>query len=238
MPGLGRKVFTAGDVLTASDVQNYFMDQAVMNFAGTAARSSAIATPTTGMTTYIGMTGTATIPQIEIYTGATWQTPYALTQVANVSFTAAATIQIDNVFTSAYQNYIVIMAFTASTTTPTYLRYRSGGATLTDTIYSVSAGNQSTSLTFAGSARSDSYALFWPAYATYPNYINVQFANPQATGYTSHRSDAVWATATETGHGLASGSNKVTTSITGFELTTASTPTLTGTFRVYGLRNS
>ena len=49
MAGLGRKVFTAGDVLTASDMQSYVMDQTVMVFAGTAARSSAIATPTEGM---------------------------------------------------------------------------------------------------------------------------------------------------------------------------------------------
>jgi len=51
MAGLGRKIFTAGDVLTASDVQSYLQDQAVMVFAGTAARSSAIATPSEGMVT-------------------------------------------------------------------------------------------------------------------------------------------------------------------------------------------
>ncbi len=44
----GRKVFTAGEVLTASDVNDYLMDQSVMVFAGTAARSSAIASPETG----------------------------------------------------------------------------------------------------------------------------------------------------------------------------------------------
>jgi hypothetical protein len=49
MAGAGRKVFTAGDVLTASQVQDYLQDQSVMVFAGTAARSSAIATPSEGM---------------------------------------------------------------------------------------------------------------------------------------------------------------------------------------------
>jgi hypothetical protein len=67
MAGLGRKIFTAGDVLTASDVQNYLMDQTVMNFAGTAARSSAIATPTEGMVTYLADTNA-----LQVYDGAAY----------------------------------------------------------------------------------------------------------------------------------------------------------------------
>jgi hypothetical protein len=48
----GRKVFTAGEVLQAADVNDYLMDQSVMVFAGTAARGSAIPSPTEGMVTY------------------------------------------------------------------------------------------------------------------------------------------------------------------------------------------
>jgi hypothetical protein len=124
MAGLGRKVFTAGDVLTASDVQNYLMDQTVMNFAGTAARSSAIATPTTGMTSYIGVTGTASIPQIEVYTGSAWQTPYGMTLLANVSFTTASAVQIDNVFTSTYDNYRVVFKSSACSATNVSINLR------------------------------------------------------------------------------------------------------------------
>lgn len=67
MAGLGRKIFTAGDVLTASDVQNYLMDQSVMVFAGTAARSSAIATPTEGM-----FAVTTDNDELDYYNGSTW----------------------------------------------------------------------------------------------------------------------------------------------------------------------
>jgi hypothetical protein len=56
MAGLGRKVFTAGEVLTAANVQGYLMDQAVMVFASSAARSSAIPTPTAGMVSYLSDT--------------------------------------------------------------------------------------------------------------------------------------------------------------------------------------
>jgi hypothetical protein len=67
MAGLGRKIFTAGDVLTASDVQSYLQDQTVMVFAGTAARSSAIATPTEGM-----FAVTTDDDEVDYYNGSAW----------------------------------------------------------------------------------------------------------------------------------------------------------------------
>jgi hypothetical protein len=48
----GRKVWAADDVLTAADVNNFLMDQAVMVFANASARSGAILAPETGMLTY------------------------------------------------------------------------------------------------------------------------------------------------------------------------------------------
>jgi hypothetical protein len=75
MAGLGRKVFTAGDVLTASQVQDYLQDQAVMVFAGTAARSSAIATPSEGMVAI-----TTDTDELQYYNGSSW--------VAGVPFAA------------------------------------------------------------------------------------------------------------------------------------------------------
>ena len=35
MAGAGKKTFTAGEVLTASDVNTYLMEQSVMYFGGT-----------------------------------------------------------------------------------------------------------------------------------------------------------------------------------------------------------
>jgi hypothetical protein len=66
MSGLGRKVFSPGEVLTAADVNGYLQDQAVMNFAGTASRASAIPTPSEGMVTHIGG-GT-----VQVYDGSDW----------------------------------------------------------------------------------------------------------------------------------------------------------------------
>jgi hypothetical protein len=51
--GLGRKVFIAGDILEAAEVNGYLMDQSIMVFANAAARTTAIPTPTEGMFAYL-----------------------------------------------------------------------------------------------------------------------------------------------------------------------------------------
>ena len=70
MAGLGRKVFVAGDVLTAADVNGYLMDQTVMVFADSSARDTAIASPSEGMFVYLADTNT-----LQYYDGAAW-TPF------------------------------------------------------------------------------------------------------------------------------------------------------------------
>jgi hypothetical protein len=53
MAGLGYRTFTAGAVLTAAQVQGYLQDQVVMDFASSAARTSALASPSQGMVSYL-----------------------------------------------------------------------------------------------------------------------------------------------------------------------------------------
>jgi hypothetical protein len=62
-----RQVFDSGEVLSATDVNNNLMNQMVMTFAGTAARGSAIPTPTEGMLTYLADTDT-----FEFYDGSSF----------------------------------------------------------------------------------------------------------------------------------------------------------------------
>jgi hypothetical protein len=45
----GRKVFVAGEILLASDVNSLLMDQKIMRFADAAARDAAIPSPVHGM---------------------------------------------------------------------------------------------------------------------------------------------------------------------------------------------
>jgi len=62
-----RKTFVAGEVLLAQDVNQFLMDQSVMNFASSAARSSAIPTPTEGM-----FAVTTDNDQLDYYNGSAW----------------------------------------------------------------------------------------------------------------------------------------------------------------------
>jgi hypothetical protein len=65
--GAGFKTFSAGAVLTAAEVNTYLMQQSVMLFGGTAARASAIPTPSAGMVTYI-----SDVAQLQYYNGSAW----------------------------------------------------------------------------------------------------------------------------------------------------------------------
>ena len=70
--GLGRRTFAPGEVLTASNVMNYLQDQAVMSFAGTAARGSAIGSAVSeGMVSYLN-----DLNQIQVYDGSAWRQVY------------------------------------------------------------------------------------------------------------------------------------------------------------------
>jgi hypothetical protein len=91
MPGLGRRTFAPGEVLTATNVMGYLQDQAVMNFAGTAARGSAIGTAVSeGMVSYL-----ADSNLIEVYNGSAWKQISGLTgnilQVVNAQSSTAIT---------------------------------------------------------------------------------------------------------------------------------------------------
>jgi hypothetical protein len=69
MAGQGYKTFTAGEVLTATDLQGYAVDQSVMVFAGTAARATALGTfVSEGMFSYLSDTNS-----FQYYDGAAWQ---------------------------------------------------------------------------------------------------------------------------------------------------------------------
>jgi hypothetical protein len=69
-----RKVFVAGEILTASDVNVNLMDQTVMTFAGTAARGSAIPSPVEGMAVYLEDSDI-----LALYDGSAWKNSLGVT---------------------------------------------------------------------------------------------------------------------------------------------------------------
>ena len=124
-----RKVFVAGEILTAADVNTNLMDQAVMSFSGTAARGSAIPTPTEGMAAYLNDSNI-----LSLYDGSTWKNSLGVTggilQVVSTTKT--------DTFTSSGAGFVSVtglsVSITPSSTTSKILVLASitGGAEATD----------------------------------------------------------------------------------------------------------
>jgi hypothetical protein len=231
MAGAGKKTFTAGEVLTASDVNTYLMEQSVMVFGGTAARSSAIPTPSTGMTTYIGVSGTATIPQIETYTGAAWQTLYGLTQVANVTVSSAAAVIMDNIFTSAYQNYRVMIRYTG-VTPQINLEPRSSGSTISGNFFTAILGWTYNAGTTNINQTDGSFLKLNVGYDTSRGAQTLDILDPTSAAPTCYQVNGV----AETMH-VGSSLQLNSSAVQGLRFS-ANSGTFSATIRVYGYRNS
>jgi hypothetical protein len=95
-----KKTFTAGEVLTAADVNTFLMDQSVMTFADSGARGSAIGTATEGMLTYLNDSDT-----YQSWNGSAW---------VGVGGGAATNAIINGAFEINQRN------FTSTTTNATY----------------------------------------------------------------------------------------------------------------------
>lgn len=78
----GRRIFVAGEILTAANVQSFLQDQAVMVFDDSTARGSAIPTPSEGMVTYLKDTD-----NVEKYNGSAFVPVGGLVEVKSAIFT-------------------------------------------------------------------------------------------------------------------------------------------------------
>lgn len=77
------KTFANGYTLNASELNTYLMNQSVIVFADSTARSAALTAPTEGMVTYLADTNA-----LEYYTGSAWATVGQDTTLTNVLITA------------------------------------------------------------------------------------------------------------------------------------------------------
>jgi hypothetical protein len=219
---MSRKVFTAGEVLAAADVNSFLMDQTVMSFASSAARGSAIPSPTLGMYTHL-----EDAPQrTEFWNGSAWQTPMGATLTASVSFTSTTSVIIANCFNANFTNYLITID-KASGGSSTQFQLRAGATTLA-TGYaglvlfgtvggaSVSARSSTTFESFAASAD------FTTAYISAPFLARTKR----------------WLCFAQQGSlpGIDAGTNSSTTSHESAVLSFGSN--CTGVIRIYGLRDS
>jgi hypothetical protein len=206
------------------------MDQTVMSFAGTAARGSAIATPVEGMYTHLEDTD-----RLEFWNGSAWRSPFGATLLATGTFSSAAVAAIDNVFTSQYDNYKIVFDLTGSGASELRLRFRVGGVATTSSSYE-------NGLLIIGSADSNAFTSTNSVLTTYFSVGGTNAAANLVAGemtvYSPNLVKRTRVTGHTTGSLLQIGGFEmtVTTAFDGMELALAS-GTLSGTIRIYGLRN-
>jgi hypothetical protein len=229
MAGLGRKVFTAGDVLTASDVQNYLMDQTNMVVASTATRATAIASPTDGMVTY-----NQTNDQLEAYNGTAWVGMSGLQLIKKQTIgTTVSSVAVTDAFSTIYDNYkITVVGGTPSVGQNISLTL---GATVTGYYNTLIYQNFATPTTVSatGSANTTSFYRCGTTSTTDGILIDVELQNPFATRRTTAR--GIWQAVSTTGDsGSFTGMLNNQTSYTGFTLTPSTGTWTGGTIYVYG----
>jgi hypothetical protein len=226
------KVFSNGSVLQASEINDNLMNQSVMVFTNSAARSAALPSPVEGMLTWL-----EDINEYQNYNGSAWVsliTPsgYSLikTQAIGTSVTA---VTVTGAFSSTYDVYqIVVSGGVASTQTGMKLQLGSATANYRyGLIYQVFTG-----ATVLGANANNVSAIDFVGGAT-TNRLNalITVADPFLTRNTSITAPYIIGTE----GGMVSGVLNDSTSYTAFTLSTISAGNWTGgTIYVYGLRKA
>jgi hypothetical protein len=231
--GSGFRTFTAGEVLTASNVQNFLQNQSVMVFADSTARATDIGTANfeEGMLSYLEDTD-----QLEVYNGTAWAsiaptTNQGLTLINTTSFSAVSAVNLPAAtFSATYQNYRILFVFDNSTSISHTIRLRTGGVDASGANYNTkglfsgttgSVGNINTALGtswygFTGSsATTISLEVYRPFEATPTLGFGTHYANGTGDQRLSHFD------------------HSLSTSYDALSLI-CSTGNITGTVRVYG----
>ena len=82
----GFKVWATGDLVSASDFNNYIQEQVIMTFADSSARGSAISSPEEGMFAYLADSNTLTY-----YDGSSWASYIGEGDITGITITTSST---------------------------------------------------------------------------------------------------------------------------------------------------
>jgi hypothetical protein len=224
-----RKVFTAGEVLAAADVNEFLADQAIMTFADSTARGSAIPTPVTGMYTHLEDSPQRT----QFWNGSAWVSPFGATFINNTSFTSQTSVTVDNVFTSEFDHYKIFISCVGTTNAQLDLVLRAAGSDLASSDYQRQITRfANTSLTGERSSNGTAFIVGSTRNGT-RTFADISLGDPFRTASTQCIANVV-----DPDGGITS-QNQVgrftpTTSSTGFKV---SSSTFTGDIQVYGFRS-
>jgi hypothetical protein len=227
--------FTAGQILTA--VQQTQINTGIPVFATTVTRDAAFGgtgekTLAEGQFAYIEATNTT-----QYYDGAAWQsvgvTPGLIPVVYETSVSAVSAINIDGIFSSTFQNYLIIANLQSSGADNLLVRLRVGG-TSTTTNYGYQLLNADATAVGASRASAQSSATIGALRSATRNSIPLYVYAPEIAQWTSMYTTFI-DTISSTGF-IRSDASVVQTTTTQFDGISifCSTATITGTYAVYG----
>jgi hypothetical protein len=237
-------LFVASEVLTAADM-NLSAGTGVPVFANTTTRDAGFGGAgekvlAEGQLCYLSSTNV-----VQYYDGAVWatvgpSTASALTFITSATAAAAASLSVNNCFTSTYANYLLLGSIFGSVGSATELdiRFRAGGTDNSTAVYtSISTINTN----LGGPTRN--YAFLQTAAqigstSTGTGYFQATAMNPQVAAQTEVQTN--WtniSSVTVNSQGNGSANFVGTNQFDGFTLFPV-TGTITGTVRVYGYSNS
>ena len=82
----GFKVWATGDLVSASDFNDYIMEQVIMTFANSTARDSAVSSPEEGMFCFLADSNT-----LQFYNGSSWASFIGEGDITGVTITTSST---------------------------------------------------------------------------------------------------------------------------------------------------
>jgi hypothetical protein len=226
----GKKTFVAGEVLTAQDVNDYLMDQSVMNFASSAARASAIPTPTEGMVTY-----RADADNLELYNGSDWKSATGLVHIKTETFSGVASQSINDVFSANFDNYRAVLKVDGTASGLISFRLRVSGSDATGSNYE-QQGVRIRTGTIAnpnGVATITSFSLLDVTASTPKNGVSFDLISPFLAENTQYNSAGFEFQASSQAAEFRAGNHNLNTSYTGLTILPAS-GNITGTISIYG----
>jgi hypothetical protein len=226
---MSRKVFTAGEVLAAADVNSFLMDQTVMSFAGTAARGSAIGTAVEGMYTHLEDTD-----RLEFWNGSSWLSPHGLTLLKTQTVgSGVSSVVVADAFNSRYNDYKIIISGMNTSDEGVGVRMSLSGSTGSTYNWAGNSQIYNGTNTFTGSSTTTSYQISNTGVVSSTNIL-VQLLNPFNSVLTSMKSQF----AVSSSAGQYGGFDNNAVSHTGFTFFPTAGTLTGGTVYVYGYRKS
>lgn len=112
----GFKVWSTGDLVNASDFNNYIQEQVIMTFANSTARDSAVSSPEEGMFCYLADTNV-----LQYYDGSSWASYIGEGDITGITITTSATSGLSGGATAtsgAFSSTLLVAPHLASSATP------------------------------------------------------------------------------------------------------------------------